>query len=364
MTASENAYFHVNPLWETLFTEGNDVVFVNAAAGHIRLKGKADLVRPLLEAIEAGTDLRSALRAYDERQGQFIVALLDQLLEEDILFRGKKTLPELDQAEQERFGSFIAWLRGVAGPSNAFPAYKKLRDARVTVVGAGGTGSLATLMLASCGVGEITIVDGDTVDRSNLVRQLLYTEAQARDRVLKVEAVKAYLRDFTPYTSVISIPRYVSNVGDFLPLTLGRDIVLLTADAPRIILNREANKACVATKTPLLHAFIGQVGPLFVPRQSACFACLETHWRAEAGPEHDELVELMRIRPTREYPSMVAGPVETAKIMLEEALMLITGIRAPRSMGGLVRVDAPDSVETVERVRGCPVCGDGGRRRP
>lgn len=360
-------HLHLNSAWEILYTDGGDVLFVHCEADHLRLSKLAPIVEPLIDALLAGSTLEDVLATVeDEARRCSLRTLVDRLMNEGVLLPGRGDAQEfeLDPDEHERFRTLLAWLRDAAAMPHARTAYQRLRQAKLTIIGAGGAGSLAALMLASCGVGHLTIVDGDVVSRSNLVRQVLYTEAQARARTLKVEALREHLEAFSPYTQVEPIARYVADARDCLPLVRDRELVLLSADAPRIVLNREVNLACVRADTPLVHAFLGQVGPLYVSGRSACFHCLEHHWRQQSGDEHDEIVELMLSRPTREYPSMVLGPVGVAQVMVEDALALITGLWTPRSMAGLVRLGPERSVEPIARVLDCPVCVLSKRSRP
>ena len=81
---------------------------------------------------------------------------------------------EFSKAELERYSRQIL-LYGLAGQ-------QRLAQARVVVIGAGGLGATFLPVVAASGVGAIVVYDGDTVERSNLGRQMLFGEADARDR--------------------------------------------------------------------------------------------------------------------------------------------------------------------------------------
>ena len=87
-------------------------------------------------------------------------------------------------------------------------AVARLRDAHVLVLGVGGVGGEAAVMLVRAGVGHLTLVDGDTVDVSNLNRQAVaYCSTVG---MLKTEALAAILRDINPELSLTLVSRYVT----------------------------------------------------------------------------------------------------------------------------------------------------------
>src|SRR5579872_3411465 len=96
--------------------------------------------------------------------------------------------------EVERYARHLV-LREIGGPGQ-----QRLKAARVLIVGAGGLGAPAALYLAAAGVGELTLVDPDTVDRSNLQRQVLYDTDDAGR--LKVEAAGERLVALNPNVEV------------------------------------------------------------------------------------------------------------------------------------------------------------------
>ena len=97
---------------------------------------------------------------------------------------------EFSDEEVERYARHLV-LREVGGPGQ-----QKLRAAKVLIVGAGGLGAPAALYLAAAGVGTIGLVDPDRVDRSNLQRQVLYTEADLGQP--KVQAAARHLTAINP----------------------------------------------------------------------------------------------------------------------------------------------------------------------
>ncbi|MES2770514.1 MAG: molybdopterin-synthase adenylyltransferase MoeB [Pseudomonadota bacterium] len=164
---------------------------------------------------------------------------------------------------------------------------EKILDARVLIVGVGGLGSPAALYLASAGVGHITLADDDTVDLTNLQRQILHT--QERIGQSKVLSGRSALNSLNPEVRVYPIGQRL--VGAALEkLVSEADVVLDCCDnfATRYAVNR----ACVQHKKPLVSGaalrFSGQLS-VFDARQdnTPCYHCLfpENEAAAEESEE-------------------------------------------------------------------------------
>lgn len=151
---------------------------------------------------------------------------------------------------------------------------EKLLNAHALVIGAGGLGSAATPYLAAAGVGQITLVDHDEVDLTNLQRQIMHTEAMIGKS--KVESGKHFLHQLNPNTEVYAIQSKAdaSLLDNLLP---GVDIVLDCTDNFKT--RQMINASCVNHQKPLVSGsalrFDGQVS-VFDPRQlqSPCYACI------------------------------------------------------------------------------------------
>ncbi len=132
---------------------------------------------------------------------------------------------------------------------------QRLLEARALVIGAGGLGSPAALYLASAGVGTITLVDNDTVDLTNLQRQIAHTEARVGQP--KVDSARAALLALNPEITV--------------------DVVLDCCD--NFATRHAVNRACVAHQVPLVSGavirFDGQISVFDARRaDSPCYSCL------------------------------------------------------------------------------------------
>ncbi|WP_292520535.1 HesA/MoeB/ThiF family protein [Methanoculleus sp.] len=151
-------------------------------------------------------------------------------------------------------------------------AQERLATARVLIVGAGGLGCPAALYLAAAGIGEIRLVDGDVVDRTNLNRQVLHADRDIGRA--KVESAAGKLRTQNPEIRVTAVHAAV-NDDNADALVNGADLIIDAADnfAVRYTLNRAALRSGV----PLIHGavrgFDGQATTI-IPGQTACLECI------------------------------------------------------------------------------------------
>ncbi|MGB5871935.1 MAG: HesA/MoeB/ThiF family protein [Albidovulum sp.] len=170
-------------------------------------------------------------------------------------------------SELERYARHIV-LREIGGTGQ-----KKLKAARVLVVGAGGLGSPALLYLAAAGVGTIGVIDDDDVSNSNLQRQIIHTDARIGQP--KVASAKASMLALNPF---ISVQTYHERLDPARAQALfgGYDLILDGSD--NFDTRYLVNEAAVAAQKPLVSAAItqweGQIGVFDPARGGPCYACV------------------------------------------------------------------------------------------
>lgn len=225
-------------------------------------------------------------------------------------------------------------------------AQTRFLESSALIVGAGGLGSPAALYLAAAGVGKLVIADGDTVDASNLQRQILHREHSIGSR--KVDSARATLAEINPETQVVTIAERLA--GALLDDLVAQSSVVL--DCSDNFLTRHAvNRACFRAQVPLVSGaairFDGQLA-VFDPRADAspCYHCV--------FPE-SEAVDEVRCAVMGVFAPLtgIIGTMQAA-----EALKLIGGFGKPAT-GRLLLVDSRglniDSI-TLARDPNCPVC--------
>jgi adenylyltransferase/sulfurtransferase len=168
----------------------------------------------------------------------------------------------------------LRYSRQIMLPQIDIEGQQKLLDANVLIVGAGGLGSPAALYLAAAGVGTLTIYDNDTVDLSNLQRQITHhTPDIGTDKVI---STRQTLNQLNPEVKIRAIKQRLE--GDQLNYeVMQADVVLDCSD--NFTTRFAINSACVKQQTPLVSGaairFEGQVA-VFTPgkNNSPCYNCL------------------------------------------------------------------------------------------
>lgn len=227
---------------------------------------------------------------------------------------------------------------GVAGQ-------EKLKAARVLVVGTGGLGSPSALYLAASGVGTLGLIDCDTVDVTNLQRQVLFDTSDVGRP--KTTAAAERLRALNPDIHLV-VHAVELNATNVLAIIGDYDVVLDGTD--RVGTRYLVNDACVLLEKPLvsaaIHRFEGQA-MTYVPGKGPCYRCL--------FPE-----------PSTELPNCATAgvlgvlPGVLGTLQATEAIKLVLGIGEPLT-GRLLTYDALDlrfREFTFKRRPDCAVCGD------
>jgi len=168
----------------------------------------------------------------------------------------------------------LRYSRHILLPELGIEGQEKLLAAHALVIGAGGLGSPVAMYLASGGTGRITLADGDSVDLTNLQRQILHTTA-AVGRA-KAYSGKDTLAQLNPEIEVAAIPERLE--GERLAqLVASADIVLDCSD--NFATRHAVNRACVEYRKPLVSGagvrFDGQVSVFDLRHgEAACYNCL------------------------------------------------------------------------------------------
>lgn len=249
---------------------------------------------------------------------------------------------KLTEEQAERYARHLN-LQGVG-----VRGQKKLLESKVLVIGAGGLGSPAILYLAASGIGTIGIADGDTVDVSNLQRQVIHSN-QAVGR-LKAESAGERVRELNPDVQVHVYPERV-NPDNILEIIEPYDFVIDGVDnfATKFLIN----DACVLAKKPFCHAgireFYGQV-LTYVPGAGPCYRCV-----FEEIPEDGAVDLCSTVGVIGSIPGIIGS------IQALEAQKYLTGV-GELLTGKILTLDGLTmrfrTVEVPERAKDCRVCGE------
>jgi len=245
------------------------------------------------------------------------------------------------EAELGRYARHIV-LRELGGPGQ-----KKLKEARVLVIGAGGLGAPALQYLAAAGVGTIGVIDGDIVDNANLQRQVIHRDADIdRPKVFSAQEAMAALN---PY---ITIRPYNRRLTEEIAADLFADYDMILDGTDNFETRYLANRIAVAQGKPLVSGALSQwEGQLsiFDPAHGApCYQCIFPEAPAEGlAPSCAE--------------AGVLGPLPgvMGSMMAVETVKLITGAGEPMR-GAMLIYDAlyGETRRIALKPRAdCPVCG-------
>ncbi len=338
--------------------DGDVYLMRPSADGDIRIEKPNEEERQLLESLDG----EHTLEQLHERFGEEAVGDLISQLQELEIVEDATDDDLVPAAELARFDRQLRYFSDIGNQAlTPSECQARLRDAKVAVLGVGGLGGSAALWLASIGVGEMWLIDGDRVEASNLNRQILFAEAEIG--LLKVEAATARLRAFNSSMTVTSTARRLESQAEIADFIAGADVVIDAADWPAHDIERWCNSACFEAGIPYITMShfppIARVGPLYVPGRTGCFACQETAYRREY-PLFDVAVEQRRAKAS---PAATLGPacgLIGGQVGLD-IMHLLTGLAEPSTLGvahiyDLRTMDVDR--EPVVPEPGCPVCGE------
>jgi sulfur-carrier protein adenylyltransferase/sulfurtransferase len=232
-------------------------------------------------------------------------------------------------------------------PDVAMAGQKRLKNAKVLVVGAGGLGSPALMYLAAAGVGTLGIVEFDTVDESNLQRQIIHGQSDIGRP--KAESAAESVREINPYVSVVIHDTALANDNVF---EIFSQYDLIVDGTDNFATRYMVNDAAVLLGKPYvwgsIYRFDGQAS-VFWSQYGPCYRCLY--------PEPP---------PPGMVPSCAEGGVlgvlcaSIGSIQVTEAIKVLTGVGEPL-VGSLMVYDALEMTYRKIKVRkdpNCAICGE------
>jgi molybdopterin/thiamine biosynthesis adenylyltransferase/rhodanese-related sulfurtransferase len=325
-------------------TNGSPVHAAGLSRGYLELRieqVEADLHRPIL--LLCGSGQRSLLAAetlqrMGYREVRSVAGGFDRWKSEGL----PTTRPDLDPDAADRYS------RQLRLPQVGEVGQGKLAAANVLLLGAGGLGAPAALYLAAAGVGQLTLVDDDRVERSNLHRQIIH--ADARVGMAKTESARIALQALNPRVRV-NIHSERLREDNVERLVAGHDVLIDGADnfPARYLLSAASTKLKIPLVYGAVERFSGQLS-VFDPRRSnsPCYRCLFPEPPAAADAPNCSEAGVLGVLPG------IIGLLQAT-----ETLKLLLGLG--ESMAGrLLNFDALDMRfrETrLHRDPGCPGCG-------
>jgi molybdopterin/thiamine biosynthesis adenylyltransferase/rhodanese-related sulfurtransferase len=302
-----------------------------------------DLDAPILVHCAVGARSARAADWLAQRGYTNVVSLKGSISQwKDIGGDWDEPIQVLSPGQQRRYA------RQILIPEIGQEGQRRMLDAKVLLIGAGGLGSPIALYLAASGVGTIGLVDDDVVDESNLQRQVLH--GADRLGMLKVDSAELTLRGLNPETNVVKHVERLS-ADNVERLIGGYQVIVDGTDNfdTRYVLN----DAAVKLRKPVVHGSIyrwdGQV-TTFVPFEGPCYRCMYP------TQPPDELAPACSVAGVLGVLPGIAGVIQA-----NEVFKLVLGVGETLA-GRLLMFDAMST--TFDEVRiwrdpACPACGEG-----
>jgi len=258
-----------------------------------------------------------------------------------------KTPPLVDPGPALSAQQARRYSRQIVIPQIQESGQERIRNAKVLCIGAGGLGSPALMYLAAAGVGTIGIVDFDTVDETNLHRQVLFGQSDIGKK--KVDVAKSKIEESNPLVSVTTYPVRI-NPSNVLEIMAGYDIVIDATDnfATRYLIN----DAAVLLNKPYVwgsvNRFDGQAA-VFWSSLGPCYRCL-----------HPEPPAPGTVQNCADAGVLGVLCASIASIQVNEVIKAITGI-GELQIGKLMiyeALEAEHSKIDIHKNPLCVICGE------
>lgn len=323
--------------------DGDDLHFLITSSSVRKTFTVDPIARRMVELLD-GTrtipELEAQLHNVPGYSEGYVTELLEIFTAEDLLASPTSTsdIALLSSWERGRFGRqlglFEELAREAGSSASGASLQAALRAATVVVIGTGGLGSWVLASLAAAGAGRFVVCDHDTVELSNLNRQILFGASDLGR--LKTEVTAERLAALNPGVTVDTVHLEVRGPDDVEPLTDGADVVINCADRPSVAVTSDwVSAACFARGIPHIvgGAYAYHVGSLpltVLPGRTPCWRCA----RDEVGGETREMIGGRQ----GAGPSLAMFSAVTANVAAYDALRVLLAL-PPVTAGRLGEID-------------------------
>ena len=261
----------------------------------------------LLDGSKTLEEIHNLLLSQDQSiEKETFLQVIKELNNSCFLENMENELGLLTETEKQLYDRQMLYFSLVERDGNPGASYQeKLKQQHVLVLGAGGWGTWMTLNLSLCGFGEITLVDGDAVELSNLNRQVLYHHENIG--TAKVHAAQTNLRKINPTIKINTINKFLRPEENELEKLIPHNCTLIVlawenlAYFKKNTLEESIHKLAYRLKIPIIE--IGadplsvSVGPLYVnDHASLCFECVLSRIRQECVSPDNSIQSLRNLR--------------------------------------------------------------------
>ncbi len=286
---------------------------------------------------------REVKARYNHVKSDEFYNVIEALLEEKILVRQKKS----DFNVNEKWSrQVLFWQKYTNDKNKALLAQKIIEESSVLIIGGGGTGTWVSYYLAQLGIKELSIIDYDKVEMSNLNRQILFEESDCGK--YKSEVIKEKILKVNKETKVNSIIKKIKNKDELKEIIEYFDII------PNVIIScaDEPNVATVAdiigeysTGKGIPHVVAGGynrhsgvIGPTIIPGKTACWNCHRSHYKDDPKWLSARIVSNLKFK----VPSLGILSSLIANIQTMEIIRILTNIEKPNFINKISEIKLSD----------------------
>lgn len=267
----------------------------------------------------------------------------------------------LSQYQNERYSRNFEFFNTIIPFGNSkYYIQRKIADSRVILLGCGGLGSHIMLELAALGIENLTLVDYDKIELSNLNRQILYKENDIGK--MKVYTAKENLLFFNSKINISAIHKKLESADDIFELIKGHDLVICVADKPRNKIVRWLNDACCKSGIPFINGGLDIRQAIFysvIPGISGCIEC----WKSGLNGSERQIIEEDNFT-NKDYvapaPALSALVAVATGVIISETIKILTKIQPAGLTNKLKSFSFDDlTINTTEvwtKKDNCPYC--------
>lgn len=355
---------HTNPAYDI-----GDSAWIPQCGSLLEIEDPTGELRALITLLDGTRTVPEIDATFHERNPEStldVPAVLTQLDDSGLIEDGAAAT-SMDAYEQERWKRNLGFFETFATMStNKYTMQEKLSRAKVAILGCGGVGSHVAFDVLGLGVMDLTLLDYDTVELSNLNRQILYSEGDVGQR--KLERAVRRCRDYSQRARITGVERKLLSPADIEDVVAGRDFVFCSVDQPKTHIVQWVNEACVLQGVPFVGGGVDTQRSVMYLINPGVTGCMECWRRTSADDAH---TNALRAKMDELHtgagigPDLAAfGPMVTAltTLFVTEFVRFITGIAEPIAAGRLMETHFRDLVtrqaEEWKRLADCPICGD------
>lgn len=233
-----------------------------------------------------------------------------------------------------------------------------LKDKHVVIQGCGGIGNIAGVLLATSGIGKLTLIDDDEIELSNLTRQIMFTENHVG--MMKTDILKEELK--TRMSSLeVDVINQSPDTQEAFNLLPQSDLIIVSGDSPNIC--NYVNRFCHRKTIPFINVgYIQDIaawGPLVIPGETPCYECFSKYNITNENTESIFDEKIKRINEGYQAPSF--GPINmiSAAFSVIDMIKYLGGMSGIHALGKRVGIwtnNLTFEYQTYKRLSSCTIC--------